>query len=239
MFSCPSCSQENPADANFCAQCGQALVRHTSEPDADPESDADLESEATPSQTGPTSLQLLETFIGPSKSLQFSLTTWWTWRPAFLYYKEKFANLETSAGPRFALSWNWPAALFDSFLWFLYRKMYMFALLYAVAPAMAIFITGDMTVGIVSRMLAGASANYLYFWHVKDKLQRIMALPNMDDTARANMVRDEGGVQPYVLWLGAALHVFMFGLLIAAISQGPPEGDFLEGAEERPTPKFF
>ncbi len=115
----------------------------------------------------------------------------------------------------------------------------MFALLYAVAPALAIFITGDMTVGIVSRVLAGGSANYLYFWHVKDKVQRIMSIPNMDATARANQVREEGGVQPYVLWLGAALHVFMIGLLVSAISQGVPEEDLLEGLEERPTPKFF
>ena len=229
MSACPSCSQDTPSDANFCSQCGQVLVKHSSEPEAEP----------TQSESTPTSLQLWETFIGPSKSLQFSLKTGWVWRPAFLYYKEKFSNLETPAGPRFALSWNWPAAFFDSFLWFLYRKMYMFSLLYAVAPALAIFITGDMTVGIVSRMLAGASANYLYFWHVKDKLQRIMSIPNMDSTARAELVREEGGVQPYVLWLGAALHVLMMGLLVAAISEGPPEGDFLEGSEERPTPKFF
>ena len=229
MPACPSCSQDNPTDANFCAQCGQALVKHDPEPDSEP----------TPSSSNPTSLQLWETFIGPSRSLQFSLKTWWTWRPAFFYYKEKFANLETPAGPRFALSWNWPAAVFDSFLWFLYRKMYMFALLYAVAPALAIFITGDMTVGIVSRILAGASANYLYYWHVKDKVQRIMSIPNMDETARANLVREEGGVQPYVLWLGAALHVFMFGLLVSAILQGAPEGVVPEGSVERPTPKFF
>ena len=229
MPTCPSCSQENSTDANFCSQCGQVLVKNSSEPEAEP----------TQSESTPTSLQLWGTFIGPSKSLQFSLKTGWKWRPAFLYYKEKFSNLETPAGPRFALSWNWPAAFFDSFLWFLYRKMYMFALLYAVAPALAIFLTGDMTVGIVSRMLAGASANYLFYWHVKDKLQRIMSIPNMDETARANLVREEGGVQPYVLWLGAALHVFMFGLLVAAISQGPPEGDLFEGSEERPRPKFF
>ncbi len=229
MSACPSCSQDTPPDANFCSQCGQVLVKNSSEPEAEP----------TQSESTPTSLQLWETFIGPSKSLQFSLKTGWVWRPAFLYYKEKFSNLETPAGPRFALSWNWPAAFFDSFLWFLYRKMYMFSLLYAVAPALAIFITGDMTVGIVSRMLAGASANYLYFWHVKDKLQRIMSIPNMDSTARAELVREEGGVQPYVLWLGAALHVLMMGLLVAAISEGPPEGDLLEGSEERLQPKFF
>jgi len=156
-----------------------------------------------------------------------------------LYYKDKFANIETPQGPRFALSWNWPAALFDSFLWFLYRKMYMFALLYAVAPALAIFLTGDMMVGIVSRILAGASANYLYYWHVKDKVQQIMAVPNLDATVRARLIQEEGGVQPYVLWLGAALHVLMLGLLIGGIIQGPPGPDPLGGSEGRPVQRFY
>lgn len=229
MNSCPSCSQENPDAANFCLQCGQALATVSS--GASPEA---VQTKATSTQA-----QLWETFIGPSKSIQFSIRTGWVWRPAFLYYKEKFANIETPQGPRFALSWNWPAALFDSFLWFLYRKMYMFALLYAVAPALAIFLTGDMMVGIVSRILAGASANYLYYWHVKDKVQRIMAVPNLDGTVRARLIKEEGGVQPYVLWLGAVLHVLMLGLLIGAIVQGLPGPDPLGGSEERPVPKFY
>lgn len=227
MNACPSCSQENPEAANFCLQCGQALS--TSSAAVDPEV---VQTKATPTQS-----QLWETFIGPSKSIQFSLKTGWVWRPAFLYYKEKFAQIETPEGPRFALSWSWPAALFDSFLWFLYRKMYMFALLYAVAPALAIFLTGDMMVGIVSRILAGASANYLYYWHVKDKVQRIMAVPNLDASVRARLIQEEGGVQPYVLWLGAALHALMLGLLIAAIVQGPPDADPTGGTDG--TPKFF
>ena len=229
MNACPSCSQENPDEANFCLQCGQALVTLSSE--TGPET---AQAQATPTQS-----QLWETFIGPSKSIQFSLKTGWVWRPAFLYFKEKFANIETPQGPRFVLSWNWPAALFDSFLWFLYRKMYMFALLYAVAPALAIFLTGDMMVGIVSRILAGASANYLYYWHVKDKVQRIMSVPNLEATIRARLIQEEGGVQPYVLWLGAVLHVLMLGLLIAAIVQGPPDADPLGGPERNPAPKFF
>lgn len=216
MSACPSCSQENPDTANYCLQCGQALV---------PFSSAVVGPEPSQDKAIPTQSQLWEMFIGPSKSIQFSLTTGWVWRPAFPYYKEKFSAIETPQGPRFVLSWNWPAALFDSFLWFLYRKMYMFALLYAVAPALAIFLTGDMTVGIVSRILAGASANYLYYWHVRDKVQRIMAVPNIEAPIRARLIQEEGGVQLYVLWLGAALHALMLGLLIAAIAQGPPGTD--------------
>jgi hypothetical protein len=229
MHACPSCSQENPEAANFCLQCGQALVPLSSE----------AGSETAQTKATPTQSQLWETFIGSSKSIQFSLKTGWVWQPAFLYYKEKFTNIETPQGPRFVLSWNWPAALFDSFLWFLYRKMYMFALLYAVAPALAIFLTGDMMVGIVSRMLAGASANYLYYWHIKDKVQRIMVVPNLEATVRARLIQEEGGVQPYVLWLGAALHVLMLGLLVAAIIQGPPGADPLGESEGRPVPKVY
>ena len=228
MNACPSCSQKNPNTANYCLQCGQALAPFSSEADSEPK-----ESQATPTQS-----QLWEIFIGPSKSIQFSLKTGWVWRPAVLYYKEKFAQIETPQGPRFVLSWNWPAALFDSFLWFLYRKMYMFALLYALAPALAIFLTGDMMVGLVSRILAGGSANYLYYWHVKDKVQRIMTIPNLDPPVRANLMREEGGVQVYVLWLGAALHMLMLGLLIGAIAQGPPGADSPGGPAEGPVTTF-
>lgn len=230
---CPSCSQENPDSAKFCLQCGQALGSPSSE--AAPK----VNSEGPATRTPPTQSQLWETFIGPSKSLQFSVKTGWLWRSAFLYYREKFENIETPQGPRFSLSWNWPAALFDSFLWFLYRKMYLFALLYAVAPALAIFMTGDVMVGIVSRVLAGASANYLYYWHVKDKVQRIMAMPSLDDPGRAHLIQEEGGVQPYVLWLGVVLHMLMLGLLAATIAQGPPVEDPLGGTEGRPVQKFF
>lgn len=230
MNACPSCAQVNPEAANFCIQCGKALAPRDSEVD----SAGSAQAKSTPTQS-----QLWETFIGPSKSIQFSWQTGWVWRPAYDYYKERFNQIETPQGPRFVLSWNWPAALFDSFLWFLYRKMYMFALLYAVAPALAIFLTGDMMVGIVSRVLAGGSANYLYYWHVKDKIQSILAVPDLQDADRARLLQEEGGVQLYVIWLGIALHILMFGVLIAALVQGPPDSGSLGGSEENPVPRFF
>ena len=183
--------------------------------------------------------QLLQTFIGPSKSIQFTIKDGWSWRPAYLYYLEKFRLFQTRSGPRFALSWHWPAALFDPFLWFLYRKMYMYALLYAVGPVVSALLTGDLTVGIVWRILAGASANYIYFWHVKDHLNNIRTRSGLDTMARARLVAEEGGIQPYVLWLGAALHLFMVGLIIAAIGQGPPGGEVGAPGEPTPEQKFF
>ncbi|PJA77970.1 MAG: hypothetical protein CO149_06580 [Nitrospirae bacterium CG_4_9_14_3_um_filter_51_5] len=74
---------------------------------------------------------------------------------------------------------------------------------------------------------------------MKDKVQRIMAAPSLEDSGRAHLIQEEGGVQPYVLWLGVALHVLMLGLLTAAIVQGPPAEDPLGGTNGRPVPKFF
>ena len=162
--------------------------------------------------------------LGPNKSLQFSFTNGWRWKPASEYYLKVFQRFTSPSGPRFALSWHWPAFLFDPFLWFLYRKMYMYALVYAIGPVISAFITGDLTVGVVWRVIAGASANYLYFWHLKDHLLRISSRPFPDPSSRLRALAEDGGVQMYVLWLGIALHVLMVGILISAVGQGPPPG---------------
>ncbi len=162
--------------------------------------------------------------IGPNKSLQFALTGGWAWKPASDYYLNVFQRFSSEAGPRFALSWHWPAFLFDPFLWFLYRKMYMYALVYAIGPVISAFITGDFTVGVVWRVIAGASANYLYYWHLKDHLLRITTRPFPDQSSRLQALSEDGGVQVYVLWLGIALHVLMVGILLSTIGQGPPDG---------------
>lgn len=100
----------------------------------------------------------------------------------------------------------------------------MYALIYAIGPVVSALLTGDFTVGIVWRVIAGASGNYIYFWHLKDQVQNIQSRPGLNSVARARVLEDEGGVQPYVLYLGIALHLLMFGVLFAAFEQGSPEG---------------
>lgn len=223
MKACPSCHQQNADDANFCSQCGKPLIeesRSVGQEYVERQADA-----------GPGEQDLWKMLIGPSKSIQFSFSRGWAYRPAFEYYLSVFKKFQASGGPRFAIVWHWPAFLFDPFLWFLYRKMYMYALVYAIGPVASAFLTGDLTVGIVWRIMAGVSANYLYFWHLKDHLQKAQGRFGMDVAAKMRMLGEEGGVQPYVLWLGIALHLFMIGVLIAAFQEGPPKG----GNPFRPT----
>ena len=69
-------------------------------------------------------------------------------------YLEQFKKFGSPQSPRFALTWNWPAFLFISFLWFLYRKMYLYAAVYAIGPMVSTYLTGDMTSGMVWSVVA-------------------------------------------------------------------------------------
>ena len=60
-----------------------------------------------------------------------------------------------------------------SFLWFLYRKMYLYAAVYAIGPMVSTYLTGDMTSGIVWSVVAGATANYVYYWHCREHIAAI------------------------------------------------------------------
>ncbi len=192
MRQCSSCEQQNPDDARFCHRCGQAF---SEKPEAPPSTDAYDDD------------GLWETFIGGSPAVLFSPSQGWAWRPAALYYLNKFSKFRSVRGPKFEFSWNWAAFLFD-FLWFLYRKMYMFALLYAVGPFLALYLTGIPTVGMVWKIMAAVSANYLYFWHVKDHLEKVKSRGLVDRTSQEQFLKEEGGVQVYVIWLSAILMLF-------------------------------
>jgi len=93
----------------------------------------------------------------------------------------------------------------------------MYALLYFFGPGVSVFLTGDPSVLIVWSILAGGSANYIYFWHTKDHLQRIRSQTKLDIENGIRLVRDEGGVQVYVIVLGTAFYLFFIGIFIAAL----------------------
>ena len=193
MKQCSSCEQQNPDDAQFCHSCGLAFSEESEAPSSSMDAYDDD--------------RLWETFISDTPTLLFSPSRGWAWRPAALYYLHKFSKFRSVLGPKFEVSWNWGAFLFD-FLWFLYRKMYMYALLYAVGPFLALYLTGIPTVGMVWKIMAGVSANYLYFWHAKDHLEKMKSRGLVDRTSQERFLKEEGGVQIYVIWLGAILMLF-------------------------------
>lgn len=203
MTACSHCNQQNPDDANFCHQCGTKLAEAVK---TATEAAATEASTAQPIQDEET---LWRQFIGPAAD----------------HYLSVFRKFSANGQPRFALSWNWPAFLYISFLWFLYRKMYLHAFVYAVGPMVSTYFTGDFSVGIVWSVMAGATANYLYYWHCREHIAEIKKVGGIDQAGQAAALRESGGVQPYVIWVGVFFYIIFLATLTKMVQEGPPDVD--------------
>ncbi len=207
MKLCSQCNQQNPDDAHFCHQCGTSL-------DAAPAAEEPVADPAGPEATPPPihdEETLWRQFIGPNAD----------------QYMATFKKFSVNGQPKFALSWNWPAFLFISFLWFLYRKMYLHAFVYAVGPMVSTYLTGDISSGLVWSIIAGATANYLYYWHCREQIGEIKKAGQLDQSAKGQALREAGGVQPYVIWVGVAFYLVFLMTLTKMAQEGPPDSDQL------------
>jgi hypothetical protein len=198
MKSCAQCQQQNQDDAKFCYQCGTDL---TAPPDSPAVSSS---SRATQADS-----DLWRAFIGPNAER----------------YLEQFKKFGPEQAPKFAVTWNWPAFLFISFLWFLYRKMYLYAAVYAVGPMVSTYLTGDMTSGIVWSVVAGATANYVYYWHCREQIGAIKQRTWNDAAKQDEAIREAGGVQPYVIWVGVALYILFSMTMFKMMQEGSLDGE--------------
>jgi hypothetical protein len=196
MKACSQCQQLNQEDANFCYQCGNDLGSGA------------VSVVSTPISTR-TDENLWREFIGPNADR----------------YLEQFKKFGSPQSPRFALTWNWPAFLYVSFLWFLYRKMYLYAAVYAIGPMVSSYLTGDMTSGIVWSVVAGATANYVYYWHCREHIAAIKQQAWNDPAQQHTVLKEEGGVQPYVIWVGVALYLLFSLTMFKMLQDGGIELD--------------
>jgi hypothetical protein len=150
------------------------------------------------------------------------------------HYLEQFKKFGPEQSPRFALTWNWPVFLFISFLWFLYRKMYLYAAVYAIGPMISTYLTGDMTSGIVWSIVAGATANYVYYWHCREQIGGIKQLNWSDPAKRDAALKEAGGVQSYVIWVGLFLYLLFSITMVKMIQEGALDGESTPTKPSRP-----
>ena len=205
MKPCAQCRQQNQEDAKFCYQCGNTLAVEQETPVAAPVIHPDE--------------HLWRQFIGPHAD-------------RYLKYFKKFGLGEE---PKFALTWNWPAFLYISFLWFLYRKMYVYAAVYALGPMISTYLTGDMTVGLVWSIMAGATANYVYYWHCREQIGSLKKNAWTDPAKQDEALKERGGVQSYVIWIGVALYVLFAITMFKMLQDGLPDGERPPEKPAKPT----
>ena len=110
------------------------------------------------------------------------------------YYITRFRKYQLLGG-RFEMSWNWCAFLFG-FWWFLYRKMYFWAIL----GFLSLFLPWSV---FLTQAVFGVLANWLYFRHAESTIAMIQA-----EHPRENImlyISQLGGVHGWVKVAGLVL----------------------------------
>jgi hypothetical protein len=110
--------------------------------------------------------------------------------------------------------------------------MYLYAAVYAIGPMLSTYLTGDMTSGIVWSVVAGATANYVYYWHCREHIAAIKQQAWNDPAQQHKAIREEGGVQPYVIWVGVVFYLLFSLTMFKMLQEGALD---LEKGPAKPT----
>ena len=154
---------------------------------------------------------LLAAFVGPKNAH---------------YYEQAFAKFESGGG---SLSWNWPS-FFVTWFWLLYRKMYMWWLLYWFglpitmvlgAGVIAAFVSPELGAlfyyggyGLVAFILLPMYANKLYYNHAKRKVAK-MAATTLSEEQQALELARTGGTSGAIMIVIPFVLIAMIGVLAA------------------------
>lgn len=124
------------------------------------------------------------------------------------YYKTKFRKFNVRGVETFAPTWNWCAFLF-TFWWMLYRKLYLWALVWILLTFVPFF-------GLVFWIAAGIVGNYLYFRHVNARIREARSVQPSHQLPAA--LAELGGVNEWVIpvaivvTLGFVILCVLFGI---------------------------
>jgi hypothetical protein len=144
-------------------------------------------------------------------------------------YRSRFDRFTRGGAPGFELSWNWPA-FFAGAWWYLYRKMYWWAIL---DLGVSLLLGWTVFVPVLWAAARAVTGNYLYFrwteWKIREARPRISGGSAPGDASHLARLAREGGVHAWVPWVAVAgmllliaLGSLFFGMLLDAI---PPLRD--------------
>ena len=120
------------------------------------------------------------------------------------YYIYQFSKFYISGTEKFTPTWNWSCFGF-TFLWMLYRKMYLLALITFVIFCLP-------GINIIMHIIAGTVGNYLYYRHVKKTILEIRAIQSTENFY--HVLTEVGGVHQWAIWVAIAVSILLAILFI-------------------------
>jgi len=120
------------------------------------------------------------------------------------HYLRKFRNFSGRDTYNFAISWSW-SAFFLGFIWMLYRKMYLWALL-------AFFIAFTPVAFPLTMIGWGIVGNYLYYLHARKKILEYKS--RQGATPIILFLTELGGVNRWVWFVGFIFILFLLFILV-------------------------
>jgi hypothetical protein len=113
-----------------------------------------------------------------------------------------FVELD-AAGGKFKFSWVWPAFFFQ-FIWFYYRKMYLWGTVNLLLRPVPV-------INVLSMLVMPMLAKYLYYRNAQKKLSM---LRQTEGTCDPQKIREMGGVSVRVAWICVGLIILSFFLIV-------------------------
>lgn len=203
---CPKCGASNDAAATFCAACGEVL----------PLPSEGLQ-QARRKSDGPIDIdEYYKAVLGPKNQE---------------YYLRRFARFD--ADGKVSATWHWPA-FFVTFYWMLYRKMWLFALIYFFLPYVffglmgatagvtngsAIFLIGTVYLLYLAGILflAPMYANALYYNHCKKQISAAKA-STTDVQRQLGELAGKGGTSNIVIIIILFFAIIALLGIVAAVA---------------------
>jgi type II secretory pathway pseudopilin PulG len=249
IVKCHACGQDNADRALFCTGCRRPLVAPTKaparlEPMAAPAGGGYASASASPGMADPFGGGMPRGGAGaaPSQNRYAPpneatvrqtrdedaglLTEAEAWgaiigNSSTSYYLERFERLATGG----SASWHWPA-LFVTWYWLLYRKMWLGALIYFFAPGILMSILGAIApkalapvvvlLGWAAMFIVPAvMANGWYFRHCEKKIADVRARGGSKEQMLARMESVGGTSNIIVIIIGILGAIMVIGILAA------------------------
>ncbi|MBR5251574.1 MAG: DUF2628 domain-containing protein [Oscillospiraceae bacterium] len=178
---CTKCGFNLPQDVKFCPNCGATVENTTTYTEP-----------ANNPVYGEVSIDPdVETLIGVKKEYYL---------PKFRQFRQ--LNKKTS--------WNWCAFLFGP-TWFIYRKMYLYALcIWGVAFLFTAITEGSG--GLIFNIATGILGNWLYMHHLEQRAREISILPF---EAKQAALAKKSGVNKGAVIAIVIVEFVLIGLLVA------------------------